>query len=107
MNRGLSHRPHIVAGLVRAFCDCCAEPQQLAPHASLDAARLACPESLEIYLDRGDGLFEQTGEHLPANGSRVEPPGDPVGQPEILSDRPRRTGPKTRIELERATFAAS
>lgn len=92
----ISPRPSIVAGLVRVMCTCCAEAQRLVAHAELEATQLVCPGSKAIYLDRGDGLYEQTGDSLAA---RVTP------EPEILSDRPARTGPKSRIELERATFA--
>ena len=50
-----------------------------------------------IYLDRGDGVFVQEGETLEES--------ETSGAPDVVSDRPRRTGPKSRIMLERATFA--
>ncbi len=83
----------MVAGLIRAECTCCTDPQALIGHPDLDAARLMCPVTRQIYLDRGDGLFEPEG------------PGSADLAPDVTSDRPVRTGPKTRIELERATFA--
>lgn len=97
----MTHRSSVVAGLVHALCSCCEEAQPLAPHADLDATRMVCPQTLLTYLDRGDGLFEQDGERLTtAPEARSE-----LGQPEMLSDRPQRTGPKSRIVLEKATFA--
>jgi len=103
MTQSLAHRPGVIAGLVHALCSCCEESQPLAPHADLDATRLVCPQTLLTYLDRGDGLFEQDGERLttaPEPGARTE-----LGELEMLSDRPTRTGPKSRIVLEKATFA--
>jgi hypothetical protein len=90
----------VVAGLIRALCTCCAEPQPLQPHAELDATRLCCPRTFNTYLDRGDGVFEADGNRL-----GTAPTGPGANEPEILSDRPARTGPKTRIVLEKATFA--
>lgn len=100
MTRALANRPSVVAGLVRALCSCCEEPQPLAPHAELDATQLVCPQTLLTYLDRGDGLFEQDG-----NQMRTAPVETIDTEPEILSDRPARSGPKSRIALEKATFA--
>jgi hypothetical protein len=70
----------------------------LASHASLGETRRFCPSSGTVYLDRGDGRF------LPdldaPQALAVEP-----AAPDLVSDRPVRTDAKTRIELERATFA--
>lgn len=100
MTQSLAHRPGVVAGLIRALCTCCAEPQPLQPHAQLDATRLCCPQTLQTYLDRGDGVFELDGNRLETATAMAG-----ASEPEILSDRPARTGPKTRIVLEKATFA--
>ena len=98
----------VVAGLVRALCRCCDEPRELRPHARLDSAHRVCPETRLTYEDRGDGWFQRDGGELDA-GCVVEQVavGDErhPGEPDLLSDRPARTGPKTRISLERATFA--
>jgi len=51
---------------------------------------MLCPETSRTYLDRGDGVYQSDGEALAAD---------------LLSDRPARTPEKTRISLERATFA--
>jgi len=100
--------PHTVAGLVRAFCSCCAERQALAPHADLDDAHLVCPQSLRTYLDRGDGVYEQDGNTSSTAPVVREPePVSVTAEPDMLSDRPTRTGPKTRIMLEKATFAGA
>jgi hypothetical protein len=93
-----------MAGMVTARCTCCPEPQTLAPAPELDATRRFCPRSLRTYLDRGDGLFEADGGALPAEGAGTGGENASTA-PEVLSDRPQRTGPKTRIALERATFA--
>jgi hypothetical protein len=74
----------------------------LVEHPDLDGSRRLCPESRRTYLDRGDGLFEVDGGVL--QGVEVAARGE-QGEPDVVSDRPRRTGPKTRIQLERATFA--
>jgi hypothetical protein len=96
----------VVAGLVLARCSCCAEPRNLEPHPQLDAARLFCPGSQLVYLDRGDGLYELEGGKLAADAApAVDARPDPGAEPDVVSDRPRRTGPKERIILERATFA--
>ena len=101
MTQSLANRPSVVAGLVHALCTCCEEAQALMPHADLDAAHLVCPNTLLTYLDRGDGLFEQDGNRLTtAPEARTT-----LDEPEVLSDRPARTGPKSRIVLEKATFA--
>jgi hypothetical protein len=100
MTQSLAQRPGVVAGLIRALCTCCAEPQPLQPHAQLDATRLCCPQTLMSYLDRGDGVFEPDGNRL-----TTAPEVPSSSEPEILSDRPARTGAKTRIVLEKATFA--
>lgn len=94
-------RQQNVAGLVRVRCTCCDEPLWLVEHPELDDSRRLCPASHRTYLDRGDGLFEADGGVL--QGVEVAAQGD--SEPDVVSDRPRRTGPKTRIQLERATFA--
>jgi hypothetical protein len=99
-------RNTIVAGAVRATCLCCPEPNDLLDHTSLDALRRYCPSTHLTYLDRGDGLYEQDGQHLPLGGSAgSEIAAATLEEPSVLSDRPRKTEAKTRIELERATFA--
>lgn len=108
MSNKLQRNSAVVAGLVRALCRCCQEQQPLQPHTQLDSAHLVCPETRLIYQDRGDGWFEQDGQRLDANCVLEEPAAGGEGQasgPDLLSDRPARTGPKTRISLERATFA--
>lgn len=93
----------VIAGLVLARCRCCEEPRELEPHADLDEARRLCPATLRIHLDRGDGLFEDTG----VVWSGTPPGGAPArgAPPDLLSDRPARSDEKVRISLERATFA--
>lgn len=92
-----------VAGLVRNDCTCCATPNHLALHPQLDASRLLCPQTKTVYLDRGDGLFESEGCLL--NEASGDGSGASMTADDLLSDRPSQTGSKTRIELERATFA--
>jgi len=88
-----------IAGVVQARCSCCAAKHSLVAHESLGPTRRFCPASGTVYLDRGDGRY------LP-DGESIEPaPADAASTPEIVSDRPVRTDDKTRIELERATFA--
>jgi hypothetical protein len=98
----------IVAGMVLARCRCCAQPHELETDAAIDANHRVCPGTLRVYLDRGDGLFDDTGTVLPARSRGVAPappaPSEESG-PDVLSDRPRRTDEKARISLERATFA--
>jgi hypothetical protein len=91
----------IVAGLITAECQCCQQPRSLIGHPDLDASRLMCPQTRRVHLDRGDGLFEL--EAARPTVTRLEP--EPEQAADVTSDRPVRTGPKTRIELERATFA--
>jgi len=57
-----------------------------------------CATTRNSYLDRGDGIYQQDGGVVEA---RL------VNEPavDLLSDRPARTADKTRITLERATFA--
>jgi hypothetical protein len=95
----------VVAGLVLARCSCCAEPRDLEPHPQLDAARLYCPGSQLVYLDRGDGLYELEGGKIADAAPTPAAQAGPAAEPDVISDRPRRTGPKERIVLERATFA--
>ena len=88
-----------IAGLVQPRCTCCLPgPHLLVAHESLGPARRFCPATGTVYLDRGDGRF------LP-DGDAVEPERRGAAAPEIVSDRPVRTDDKSRIELERATFA--
>ena len=113
MTQALANRPSVVAGLVRALCTCCAEPQELTAHQDLDAAHRVCPQSLVTYLDRGDGVFETEGRRLTTRptgraAGQIEAVGTPQAlseEPDLLSDRPARTGAKSRIVLEKATFA--
>ena len=90
-----------LAGIVRAQCTCCPQPQLLVNHVQLGATRMVCPESGRTFLDRGDGLFEADGEGMPTGATAQAP----VTTEDLLSDRPTRTQEKTRISLERATFA--
>jgi len=97
----------MVAGMVLARCACCREPAPLEADPALDAARRLCPTTRRVYLDRGDGLFEDTGELFAVGvGAEPGPTAQAAPRPDVLSDRPRRTEEKTRIVLERATFAA-
>lgn len=82
-----------VAGIVRASCSCCSEPRLLLNHVQLGAARMYCPVTRRTYLDRGDGLFRPDNAELTAETA------------ELIDDRPTRSEEKTRIQLERATFA--
>lgn len=89
-----------IAGVVQPRCACCSTVHTLAAHPSLGETRRFCPASGTVYLDRGDGRFLPD---LDAPQSlRVEPA---LAPPDLVSDRPVRTDDKTRIELERATFA--
>lgn len=101
----VTHPKAVVAGISRARCSCCPEGQALVPHVRLDASRLVCPGTRATYLDRGDGLYEADGGSLEGEGPLMPRAEQPQSVPDILSDRPQRTGPKTRIDLERATFA--
>lgn len=91
-----------IAGMVQPRCTCCPATHLLVSHASLGETRRFCPASGTVYLDRGDGRF------LP-DLERPEPvrpePVSALSAPDLVSDRPVRTDEKTRIELERATFA--
>jgi len=101
----------MVAGELHVNCSCCPTPQSLLAHPGLDATQLFCPNTHLTYLDRGDGLFEQDGGHLPLQPQARLPVVDAelvraqLAEPDVLSDRPRKTDAKTRIMLERATFA--
>lgn len=105
-----------IAGQVHAECTCCVPVRMLVNHVALGATRMACPESHRTYLDRGDGLFQPDGESLsndqllaraPAQAPALAPaPAVPAAtSTDLLGDRPTRTPEKTRISLERATFA--
>ncbi len=77
----------VVAGRITAQCTCCQSPAELIHHVALGGERMLCPNTRQTYLDRGDGVFVR----------------DDV--PDVLSETPARTNDKTRIQLERATFA--
>ena len=87
-----------IAGVVQPRCTCCSATHSLASHASLGETRRFCPASGTVYLDRGDGRFLPDLD-APRSLSVESAP------PDLVSDRPVRTDDKTRIELERATFA--
>jgi hypothetical protein len=103
MNDSQTAAQPIIAGMLRCRCSCCLPPQVLAADPRLDGIRMLCPSTGRTYLDRGDALFEADGGQLPPTASdgaaAIE------AEPDVLSDRPVRSGSKTRIELERATFA--
>ncbi|MBN2495490.1 MAG: hypothetical protein JXR96_12920 [Deltaproteobacteria bacterium] len=103
MERQEQQRQLVTAGVVRARCTCCSPPRELVSMPALDSCRLACPSSGQTYLDRGDGWYEPDGGCLEYDASSGEPN---RAEPDVVSDRPVRSGPKTRIELERATFAS-
>ena len=91
-----------IAGVIQPRCTCCPATHTLAAHASLGETRRFCPASGTVYLDRGDGRF------LPDLDTPQPLRPEPVsmgGTLDLVSDRPVRTDEKTRIELERATFA--
>ena len=97
-------KPRVVAGVVHANCTCCAEPQELIHHLQLGPTRMVCLATRRTYLDRGDGLYQPDGQSfaVPPSTTGLATATEP---PELLSDRPARTPDKTRISLERATFA--
>lgn len=106
------HKNRLVIGRAQADCLCCATRQALMTHPELDVTRRVCPGTGHTYLDRGDGLFESDGGRLDMGARPVGlAPGDPPpagpADPgsDLLSDRPRKTSPKVRIDLERSTFA--
>jgi hypothetical protein len=90
---------NVVAGVIHANCTCCAEPQELIHHVQLGPTRMLCLSTGRTYLDRGDGLYQPDGQTF------ALPPTEARGEIDLLSDRPARTNDKTRISLERATFA--
>ena len=90
---------NVVAGVIHANCTCCPEAQQLIHHVGLGAARMLCLATGRTYLDRGDGVYQPDG------GTFAPPSREASGEIDLLSDRPARTTDKTRISLERATFA--
>jgi len=94
----------VVAGVIHANCTCCAQPQELIHHVQLGVTRMLCLSTGRTYLDRGDGLYQPDGQTF-----AVPPPqpssNEASGEIDLLSDRPARTADKTRISLERATFA--
>lgn len=96
----------VVAGLVLARCGCCREPEELVPHPELDGTRLTCPGTGQVHLDRGDGVFElEPGRRVSGDVRPAQARAEVIGDPDVLSDRPRRSDDKARISLERATFA--
>jgi hypothetical protein len=60
---------------------------------------MLCLSTGRTYLDRGDGLYQPDGQTF------ALPKAEAAGEIDLLSDRPARTADKTRISLERATFA--
>jgi len=92
----------VVAGVIHAHCTCCPEPAELIHHVQLGVSRMLCLATGRTYLDRGDGLYQADGQTfaLPPTEASGE-----IDSPDLLSDRPTRTAEKTRISLERATFA--
>ena len=90
---------NVVAGVIHTNCTCCAEPQELIHHVQLGPTRMLCLSTGRTYLDRGDGLYQPDGQTF------ALPPTEASGEIDLLSDRPARTNDKTRISLERATFA--
>lgn len=92
----------VVAGVIHANCTCCAEAQELIHHVQLGPTRMVCLATGRTYLDRGDGLYQPDGQTfgLAPTEARGE-----ITTSDLLSDRPARTADKTRISLERATFA--
>lgn len=94
---------NVVAGVIHANCTCCAEPQELIHHVQLGASRMLCLATGRTYLDRGDGLYQPDGGTFQAPEARESR--EVSGEIDLLSDRPARTADKTRISLERATFA--
>jgi len=111
----------VVAGVIEASCTCCREPRALIHHIQLGPTRMMCPETGRTFLDRGDGLFQADGQALAAPiaaqaaGATAAQAAGPdavalagteaTPASNLLSDRPARTADKTRISLERATFA--
>ena len=107
---------NLVAGVVHANCTCCTEAQELIHHVQLGPTRMLCARTGHTYLDRGDGLYQPDGLQLApvaqqvageieARGAVPPPSETPSEASDLLSDRPARTADKTRITLERATFA--
>ena len=95
-----------VAGVVRARCECCAEPSLLLNHVQLGGTRMFCAATRRTYLDRGDGLFQPDGATVDAAVVTQAHASAPTTiEADVLSDRPTRTADKVRISLERATFA--
>jgi hypothetical protein len=94
----------LVAGIIEATCTCCAEPRALLHHIPLGPTRMVCPDTGRTFLDRGDGLYQADGQTLAAPVAEAAPP-EATPASNLLSDRPARTADKTRISLERATFA--
>ncbi|MCC6806285.1 MAG: hypothetical protein IT381_02580 [Deltaproteobacteria bacterium] len=93
----------IIAGVVHASCFCCADSKLLLNHLQLGSARMYCPATQQTYLDRGDGVFRPDGAKLAATA--LAPTPTALAATDLLDDRPARTSDKTRINLERATFA--
>lgn len=96
---------NVVAGVIHANCTCCAEPQELIHHLQLGPTRMLCMTTGRTYLDRGDGLYQPDGQTFALPRPTEVSGGAARGESDLLSDRPARTADKTRISLERATFA--
>ncbi len=94
-----------IAGIVRAACSCCSEQKLLINHVQLGATRMYCPATKRTYLDRGDGVFRGDGQLLSAPAALATTPPPSITESDLLDDRPTRTQDKTRIQLERSTFA--
>jgi hypothetical protein len=92
----------VVAGLASASCTCCTEARALIHHIQLGPSRMVCPQTGRTFLDRGDGLFQADGQLL---AGPIAARAEATPASDLLSDRPARTAEKTRISLERATFA--
>lgn len=90
---------NLVAGVIHANCTCCPEARELIHHVQLGPTRMVCLATGRTYLDRGDGLYQADGQTF------ALAPTEASGEIDLLSDRPARTADKTRISLERATFA--
>lgn len=93
---------NLVAGVIHASCTCCAAPTELIHHVQLGPTRMVCLATGRTYLDRGDGLYQPDGQSFAL--APTEARGE-IQTSDLLSDRPARTADKTRISLERATFA--
>lgn len=94
------NQKNLVAGVIEASCTCCPQARELLNHVQLGPSRRFCPDTGQTYLDRGDGVYQGDAQVL---GAEARGTGTPTS--DLLSDRPAKTADKTRITLERATFA--